>query len=54
MITSWPPGTLNVLPMEIPSTSPLPTGPGRMIAAGVRNQLFAQETAEELIRCECW
>jgi len=36
-----------VLPMDIPSTSPLPTGPGRVVAAGVRNQLFAPETAEE-------
>ena len=39
IFTSWPTGKMTVLPMEIPSTSPLPTGPGRTIAAGVRTQL---------------
>ena len=48
-------GNLMVLPMEIPSTSPLPTGPGRTNAAGVRNPTsLVPRTEEESPTCECW
>jgi hypothetical protein len=33
---------MTVLPMALLSTSPLPTGPGRMNAAGVRNHFHRE------------